>query len=272
MNIAPPTIAPAGQPDGGGATKLDAPESPLKSAAPEIANPIAAAAYSSQQSLPASTQLLADRRFYILSDQPQFFGKYNAIPAPLNSVFHLQPLQAIQARSAEPLAQPEAIATSALYNAPQPIAAPEFNEQYDSNIPADGASFLQSRSGVALEVEPLPESEQKAEPLPNQDDEIKETNRALPTPDDDETPSESSRNVDEGRATSDTETQEQSVAQASPTGIALAGKGGVASAKPIATSVVGDNGLALAAPTATAISGDFSEEDDRKKVDASSFE
>lgn len=227
----------------------------------------AAAPIAIQQSLPASTELLADRRFYILSDQPQFFGKYNAIPAPLNTVYHLQPLQSIQARSAEPLAQPEAIPASVQYSEPQTLPIFEKNVQLESGI-SDEATLLQARSELLDEVEPLPNPDVRAEPLPDQDEDIKETNRSLLSPEDDEVPQESSRILVEGRAA---EVEEQSVAQAKPNAIALAGKGGIASSKPIATAIVGDNGLALAAPTATALSGDFSEDDDADKVDTLKF-
>lgn len=263
LTAAPPTTDPAGQPASSDPVKLEtAPESPLKSVPQLDASPVVP-----QQVLPASTELLADRRFYILSDQPQFFGKYNAIHTPLNSVFQLQPLQAIQARSAEPLAQPEAIASPILYNSPQTFAAPLVNDQLETTVPAT-AQLLQARSELSIEQEPQSDPELKAEPLPNQDDDTRETNRALLTPEDDETPQENSRFVGEARGNSEAEVEEQSVAQAKPTAIALAGKGGVASSKPIATAVVGDNGLALAAPTATALSGDFKEEEDAdKKLD-----
>lgn len=242
-------------------------ESPLKSALTQDANLAPAPIIGAQQSLPASTELLSDRRFYILSDQPQFFGKYNAIPAPLNTVFHLQPLQAIQGRSAEPLAQPEAIVSPVQYSALQSVPGLEENAQLASIVP-EVAPQLQARSELSLEQDPQQESEIKAEPLPNQEDEPKETNRALLAPeDDDEKTQESSRVQSEGRAVNEAEVVEQSVAQAKPSGIALAGKGGVASAKPIATAVVGDNGLALAAPTATALAGDFNEEEEADNAD-----
>lgn len=246
------------------------PEAPFKSAPIPDENP-AAGPLVPHQALPASTELLSDRRFYILSNQPQFFGKYNAIPAPLNSVFQLQPLQTVQARSAEPLAQPEASATSLQFNVPQTFTAPVENIQLEQSIPA-ASPLLQARSELSLEKEPLSDILAENEQLPSHDEEAKDTNRALLTPEDNESPQESARVVSEVRAAIEDEVvEEQSVAQAKPTAIALAGKGGVASSKPIATAVVGDNGLALAAPTATALSGDFTEEDD-VKADALKFD
>lgn len=56
---------------------------------------------------PASTIPLTEKRYYIISGQPQFYGKYNALHAPLNSVFHLQPLHTVDGRSAS--AAPDAI-------------------------------------------------------------------------------------------------------------------------------------------------------------------
>lgn len=47
---------------------------------------------------PASTVRL-DKRFYIISGQPQFYGNFDALKNPLNPIFSLQSLQPIKARS-----------------------------------------------------------------------------------------------------------------------------------------------------------------------------
>lgn len=51
---------------------------------------------------------LPDRRVYIVSGQPQFFGNFDAFANPLNPIFSLQPLSAIIPRSKED-AQTEAL-------------------------------------------------------------------------------------------------------------------------------------------------------------------
>lgn len=47
---------------------------------------------------PANTVRL-DKRFYIISGQPQFYGNFDALQNPLNPIFSLQSLQPIKARS-----------------------------------------------------------------------------------------------------------------------------------------------------------------------------
>lgn len=236
--------------------------------------------------VPASTVPLGthDRRFFILSGQPQFFGKYNALHAPLTPF--LTPVQAIHARAPEAAIQAEPAFGA---DAPATNIAPQALNQLPAVLPLQAGEALQLRSAFAAPLQPLQPLEQpqqyfqaeplRNEPLPESNDIPQEQARSFEpsNPEDDETPQPMARsqgNTDENSFTFEPKeasaaapgepvmNEEPSIAQAKPTGIALAGRGGVASSKPVATALVGDGGLALSAPSATAISGDFSDEDD----------
>lgn len=232
--------------------------------------------------VPASTIPLDthDRRFFILSGQPQFYGKYNALHAPIPPF--LPPVQAIHARAPVGAIQAE----------PVIAAEPATNiaQQLPAVLPLQAGAPLQLRSTFAAPLQPLQPLDQplqpfqseplRSEPLPETNDIPQELARSFEpsNPEEDETPaqpmarSQSGTDVNtfafeakEASAAAPGEpmmSEEPSIAQAKPSGIALAGRGGVASSKPVATALVGDGGLALSAPSATAISGDFSDEDD----------
>lgn len=237
--------------------------------------------------VPASTIPLdtSGRRFFILSGQPQFYGKYNALHAPLTPL--LGPVQEIHARA--PIgaiqSEPSIVAEPATNIVPQEL------NQLPAVLPLQAGAALQLRSTFSAPVQSLqPLAEQlqafqseplRNEPLPETNDIPQEQARSFEPsiPEDDETPQPMARSQGstddntfafepkDASAASPGEpmiSEEPSIAQAKPSGIALAGRGGVASAKPVATALVGDGGLALSAPSATAISGDFNDEDDEE--------
>lgn len=250
--------------------------------------------------LPASTLPLAEKRYYILSGQPQLYGKYNALQAPLNSVFHLQPLHAIDSRSAS-------AAVVAGDGAAAPLTvAPEVVQTHAAAVPLQTGVPLQLRSAFQEPLqafEPAALSTQAFVDQPaaevaapfgseaalknnagtfNQDE--ARSLVVLSVPETAE-PAEqlSQQAVNDivrpaevvARSNSDAVTVveevaavevQPSVANARPTGVAVAGRGGLASAKPSATALVGDNGLAMASPMATAISGEFKEADEEEIV------
>lgn len=233
--------------------------------------------------VPASTIPLdtADRRFYILNGQPQFFGKYNALHAPLTPF--LTPVQAIHARAPVGAVQAE----PAISAEPATNFAPQELNQLPAALPLQAGAALQLRSTFDAPLQPLQPIDQpmqsfQSEPLrtePDSNDIPQEQARSYEpsSPEDDDTPQPMARSQSgtdentfafEAKDTSAAApgepvmSEEPSIAQAKPSAIALAGRGGVASAKPVATALVGDGGLALSAPSATAVSGDFSDEDD----------
>lgn len=231
--------------------------------------------------VPASTIPLdtPDRRFFILSGQPQFFGKYNALHAPLTQF--LTPVQAINARAPVGAIQAEPVIAAE----PAKNIAPQELNQLPAVLPLEAGAALQLRSTFAAPVQtlqPLQPFQSEPflnEPLPESNDIPQEQARSFEpsNPEDDETQQPMARSqsgTDENTFAFEPKdasaaapgepmmSEEPSIAQAKPSGIALAGRGGVASSKPVATALVGDGGLALSAPSATAISGDFSDEDD----------
>lgn len=235
--------------------------------------------------VPASTIPLdtPDRRFFILSGQPQFFGKYNVQHTPLTPF--LTPVQAIHARASVGAIQAEPVIAAE----PLTHILPQELNQLPAALPLQAGAALPLRSTFAAPLQPLQPLDQplqpfqsdsfRNEPLPDANDIPQEQARSFEPshPEDDETPQPVARSqsgTDENAFAFEPKdasaaapgapmmSEEPSIAQAKPSGIALAGRGGVASSKPLATALVGDGGLALSAPSATAISGDFSDEDD----------
>lgn len=226
--------------------------------------------------VPASTYPLGlDRRFYILSGQPQFFGKFDALRQPAI----VAPTQALRARSAESEIQ---AAESAEHNSYVNIL-PQQQQlvQLPQIVPLQAGAAIQLRSTF---TEPI----QQLNPLPvlPEEEEGKDKKEIGRSNEPSEPEEDESSQLQEGRSfyrsqsvADDTSnnlmlkskeeqepSEDPSVANAKPHGIAVAGKGGVASAKPSATAVVGVGGLALSSPAATAISGDFDDEDDKNRT------
>lgn len=245
---------------------------------------------------------LTEKRYYILSGQPQFYGKYNALQAPLNSVFHLQPLHAVESRSAAAAA----VASADGVAAAAPLTVPaELLHSHAAAVPLQTGVPLQLRSAFQEQLqafEPAALSTQSFVEQPaahavapfSVESALKDNVGALshdeprslvvlPVPESDEPAEQSAKqtvieivqpaevvaraNSDAVALAEESETAEEqpSVANARPTGVAVAGRGGLASAKPSATALVGDNGLAMASPMATAISGEFKEADEEEE-------
>lgn len=92
---------------------------------------------------------LPDRRVYIVSGQPQFFGNFDAFANPLNPIFSLQPLSAIIPRSKED-AQIEAVAEEGTNTAN--------NDAANDNLLASPVADLKSSPVVTVaEVESQPQ-------------------------------------------------------------------------------------------------------------------
>lgn len=229
--------------------------------------------------LPASTMALnMDKRFYILSGQPQFFGKLDALRSPVNSMVSLQPLQQLKARSADAL--PAEIETTLVNTAPQEVLQ---LSHIPPVAPLQAGAALQLRSSLSEPLQPLEIEPQQPQMMMINNEPADPESAASPLmPYMAEARSQNNEASAENKLASDEYKEmirldavaqpmnlndEPSVAQAKPTGIALAGKGGVASSAPIGTAVAGDGGLALASPSATAVSGDFSDDEEEKKFD-----
>lgn len=249
--------------------------------------------------LPASTLPLAEKRYYILSGQPQFYGKYNALQAPLNSVFHLQPLHAIDSRSASaavaaddgaapltvtselvqqhaaavPLQTDVPLQLRSAFQAPLPafepaaVSTPAFVDQPAAEVaaPFGAEAALKNNDGSFSQDEPrslVVLSVPETEEPAEQTAQQSVIDIVRPS----EVVARSNSDADVLAEESAAVEEQPSVANARPTGIAVAGRGGLASAKPSATAVVGDNGLAMASPMATAISGEFKEADEEEIV------
>lgn len=185
---------------------------------------------------PASTMPMPmlDKKFYILSGQPQFYGNFDAFRNPIFSVQTLQPIRA----------------RASLNQAEQPILQSRANElvQLQPFAPLQAGVPLQLRSGIDQPIL----SETAVTPVRiegrSQFDEPSPMNQ----------PETSMK--DEPMLT--TLSDDPSVASTKPTGIAIAGEGGLASSSPSGTSIVGKEGLALTAPHAIAVSGDFLSDDE----------
>lgn len=131
---------------------------------------------------------IPDRRVYILSGQPQFFGNFDAFANPLNPIYSLQPLTAIIPRSKEggevaavateetvpgnPVAQEEILAAPvadlkqfaevAVEEAPVAIESP-VQQQDEVDAPTDLIARSNSRvEPITADVRFAAESQQEA--------------------------------------------------------------------------------------------------------------
>lgn len=174
---------------------------------------------------------MLDKKYYILSGQPQFYGNFDAFRNPIFSVQTLQPLRARSSLNNEESIQLQPFAPIVPLQAGVPLQLRSgidqpIGEEARSVIPVsfEGRSQLADSSSMNQ-----PESDMKEEP-----------NKPMLT----------------------TLSDDPSVAQTKPTGIAISGEGGLASSSPSGTSIVGKEGLALSAPQAIAVSGDFLSDDE----------
>lgn len=180
---------------------------------------------------PAATipMSMLDKKYYILSGQPQFYGNFDAFRNPIFSVQTLQPIRA----------------RAALNKEDQPILQSRANEQIiqlQPFAPLQAGVPLQLRSGIDQPIGGVaPQNQARSQfddPSPMNQPEIsmkEEPSKPMPS----------------------TLSDDPSVASTKPAAIAIAGEGGLASASPSGTSIVGKEGLELSAPSAIAVSGDF---------------
>lgn len=233
--------------------------------------------------MPASTQPLSEKRYYILSGQPQFFGKYDAFHTPLNSVFHLQPLQqsaAIESRSATAEPAPAAFdgpqiaadaeaaypATAEFVQLPlqqqavplqlrsafqEPLHALEpsvVESAAAAFVPAEAAQFVPVAAALkdaAVESNfEVPRSLPVAPESENDDVLSSEKVASVAAPSDDTVQVDARANV------------ETDVAAAAATELEDEPQQSVANARPTGVAVAGRGGLASSKPSATAVVGD----------------
>lgn len=217
-----------------------------------------------QPLLPASTMPLNKQRFYIISNQPQFYGNFAALqPARISTpILAIEPLRARS--TADPIAAEN-----------EKIEQPILQDVESSHQPGvvQPIQQLQLRSSI---VEPLQRLEVNQPQIPVVNNEPAPGVAALQLARFLEEARSQDATLNTGNRLNDANKlrneenpleEEPSIAQAKPSGIALSGKGGVSSSAPSATAVVGDGGLALASPSAISLSGDFQddEQEDRKK-------
>lgn len=193
---------------------------------------------------PAATMPMSmlDKKYYILSGQPQFYGNFDAFRNPIFSVQTLQPIRA----------------RAALNKEDQPILQSRGNEQivqlqpFAPVVPLQAGVKLQLRSGID-------------QPIVGEAPAVRPASFEARSQFDDPSPMnqpESSMKEEASKPMPSTLSDDPSVASTKPAAIAISGEGGLASASPSGTSIVGKEGLALSAPQAIAVSGDFLSEDD----------
>lgn len=188
---------------------------------------------------PAATMPMSmlDKKYYILSGQPQFYGNFDAFRNPIFSVQTLQPIRA----------------RAALNKENQPILQSRENEQiiqlqpFAPVVPLQAGVPLQLRSGIDQPIG----VEAPVNQARSQFDDPSPMNQP-----------ETSMKEEPNKPMLTTLSDDPSVASTKPAAIAIAGDGGLASASPSGTSIVGKEGLALSAPSAIAVSGDFLGEDE----------
>lgn len=228
-----------------------------------------------------------DKRFYILSGQPQFFGNFDALHNPIGPVISLQPLQSIKARSAgtadesiqaEPELDLKAIPEQEAVAVPAPVAAAAADL-----LPAENLDLSQLRNSLPELVDPekgvvnvdqdpsaIAVRQQLARYLTDEKSQIANIAENTQAEQVDQSSLDALRKETESIKEPEIHLDEEaSIAQAKPNAIALSGRGGLSSSSPVATAIVGDGGLALSSPSATAVSGDFQEEEleeDKKKL------
>lgn len=243
----------------------------------------AAAAASSAAVMPASTQPLAEKRYYILSGQPQFYGKYDAFHTPLNSVFHLQPLQqaaAIESRSAAAEPSPAAFdgaqiaadagaanpaaATADFVQLPlQQQAVPlQLRSAFQEPLQALEPSVVESAAAAAFvpaesaQLAPVAASLKDATTAVESDNEVP---RSLPVaPESENDDGLSSEKVASVASNADDTVQVNARANADTVATELEDEPqqSVANARPTGVAVAGRGGLASSKPSATALVGD----------------
>lgn len=192
---------------------------------------------------PAATMpmQMLDKKYYILSGQPQFYGNFDAFRNPIFSVQTLQPIRA----------------RAALNKEDQPILQSRGNElvqlqPFAPVVPLQAGVPLQLRSGID-------------QPIVGDAPAVRPASFEARSQFDDPSPMnqpEASMKEEPSKPMPSTLSDDPSVASTKPAAIAISGEGGLASASPSGTSIVGKEGLALSAPQAIAVSGDFLTEDD----------
>lgn len=217
--------------------------------------------------MPASTMPLNldKQRFYILSNQPQFYGNYATLqPASIRApILAIQPLRARSNADTIP-AENEKV---------EQLRSQEIVELPSQQAVVQPIQQLQLRSNI---VEPLQRLEINQPQIPMVNNEpvpevaAQELARFLEEARSQDGAHNAGNALNENYANKlKTEEkpleEETSIAQAKPSAIAVSGKGGVSSSSPAATAVVGEGGLALASPSAISLSGDFEEEEKKLK-------
>lgn len=117
---------------------------------------------------------LPDRRVYIVSGQPQFFGNFDAFANPLNPIFSLQPLTAIIPRSKED-PESEAITAAEQETAPAPA---DWNISHEA-VPEDREETFKNADEEKPQVDVVARSNSRIELIPSEQGDVVPTEKKL---------------------------------------------------------------------------------------------
>lgn len=209
--------------------------------------------------LPASTTALnvADKRYYFISGQPQFYTTYDALRSPISPLVSFQPLQSIvKGRSAdEPSEEPLPAASEE-----SPSIVPK-SEPLNEELPQP-AAFVPLETLTAIQQQRSNDEDGELKPF-DVEPIVREQIAALNEARSQQIAGPAANALIENTVVMAKEIDEDdtSVAQAKPSAIAISGRGGTSSADPVATAITGDGGISLAAPRATAVAGEFEDDE-----------